>query len=100
MSLLAGLKVAQLGGGLAAAVCGRVLVDLGAEVTCIDPDMSTRLSAYLNHGKEVPPDGGAGLRIALTRADLIVCEGRPRDLRVLQYDAPNLRRINATAALV
>src|ERR1700730_4245700 len=99
MSLLAGFEVVQLGGGTAAAVCGRLLVDVGAEVTCIGPDTSTHLSAYLNHGKKISSDP-AGIRIALARANLIVCEGRPRDLRALEYDVDSLRPLNATAALV
>ena len=100
MSLLAGFEVVQLGGGTAAAVCGRLLVDVGAEVTCIGPDTSTHLSAYLNHGKKILSDRTAGIRIALARANLIVCEGRPRDLRALEYDVDSLRPLNATAALV
>ena len=100
MSLLAGFEVVQLGGGTAAAVCGRLLVDVGAEVTCIGPDTSTHLSAYLNHGKKISSDRTAGIRIALARANLIVCEGRPRDLRALEYDVDSLRPLNATAALV
>ncbi len=39
-------------------------------------------------------------RIAIAAADLIVCEGRPQQLRALQYDAASLRRLNASAALV
>ena len=39
MTLLAGFKVVQIGGGSAAAVCGRLLADVGAQVTCIDPDV-------------------------------------------------------------
>src|ERR1700738_604980 len=100
MSLLAGFEVVQLGGGTAAAVCGRLLVDVGAEVTCIGPDTSTHLSAYLNHGKKISSDRTAGIRTALARAKLIVGEGRPRDLRALEYDADSLRPLNATAALV
>jgi len=100
MSLLAGFEVVQLGGGTAAAVCGRLLVDVGAEVTCIGPDTSTHLSAYLNHGKKISSDRTAGIRTALARANLIVCEGRPRDLRALEYDVDSLRPLNATAALV
>ena len=57
MTLLAGFKVVQIGGGSAAAVCGRLLADVGAQVTCIDPDAGTTLLAYLNHGKPVAADG-------------------------------------------
>ncbi len=51
MALLAGYRVVQLGGGLAAAVTGRLFADLGAEVRCIDADRSTLLGEYLNGGK-------------------------------------------------
>src|SRR6516165_6433105 len=94
MSLLAGFRVVQIGRGLAAAVCGRLLVDVGAEVACIDPDAATRLAAYLNRGKPVVA------REALAAADLIVCEGRPAELRERGCDGEALRRANATAALL
>ena len=50
MSILAGLGVVQLRGGLAAAVCGRLLADVGADVACVDPDNSTLLADYLKEG--------------------------------------------------
>jgi crotonobetainyl-CoA:carnitine CoA-transferase CaiB-like acyl-CoA transferase len=94
MSLLAGLCVVQVGQGLAAAVCGRLLADVGAAVACIDPDRSSLLARYLNLGKpEVAHDALAG-------AELIVCEGRPAELRARACDAAALRRVNATAGLV
>jgi crotonobetainyl-CoA:carnitine CoA-transferase CaiB-like acyl-CoA transferase len=96
MSLLAGFRVVQVGEGLAAAVCGRLLADVGADVTCIDADVSTLLAEYLNHGKRTGGDPPA----ALTIADLIVCEGGPRDLSARGYDAVGLRRLNSKAALV
>src|SRR5437868_6913342 len=98
MSLLAGLRVVQLGGGTAAAVCGRLFADLGADVGCIGPDVPTPLAAYLNYGKPVVTEAVA--RHVIATGDLIVCEGRPRDLRALEYDPDSLRRLNATAALV
>jgi crotonobetainyl-CoA:carnitine CoA-transferase CaiB-like acyl-CoA transferase len=97
MSLLAGFRVVEIGEGLAAAVCGRLFADVGADVARIDPDHSTSLADYLNHGKRIAAGDPAG---ALSAADLIVCEGRPRDLRARGYDAVGLRRLNATAALV
>ena len=100
MSLLRGLGVVQIGGGLAAAVCGRLLADLGADVTCVGPDRSTPLAANLNDGKPVAAQDAPACRNAITTADLIVCEGRPQDLRILQYDVDGLRRFNSTAALV
>ena len=86
----------QCGQGLAAAVCGRLLADIGADVVCIDADNSTPLADYLNHGKRIVGDPTA----ALTVADLIVCQGGSRDLGAQGYDAAGLRRINAKAALV
>jgi crotonobetainyl-CoA:carnitine CoA-transferase CaiB-like acyl-CoA transferase len=94
MSLLAGFSVVQIGQGLAAAVCGRLLADVGANVACVDPDTSTVLAAYLNRGKPVVT------RDALAMADLIVCEGRPAELRARQCDPETLQRLNETAALV
>src|ERR1700733_6342987 len=94
MSLLAGFRVVQMGQGLAAAVCGRLLADVGAGVVCIDPDTATPLAAYLNDGKPVVS------RDALATADLIVCEGRPAELRARQCDVDALRALNDVAALV
>ena len=98
MSLLAGFRVVQLGRGLAAAVCGRLLADVGAEVTCIDPDTSRSLTEYLNHAKAIASTSAAD--DALAAADLIVCEGNPAELRSRHCDVAALRRRNATAALV
>jgi crotonobetainyl-CoA:carnitine CoA-transferase CaiB-like acyl-CoA transferase len=97
MSLLAGFRVVQLGGGLAAAVSGRLLADVGADVSCIDADNSAPLADYLNHGKGVVIDDPAA---ALSAAELIVCEGRPQKLCARGYDSSGLRQINPKAALV
>ena len=97
MSLLAGFRVVEIGDGLAAAVCGRLFADIGADVACIDPDNSTPLADYLNHGKRIIAGDPAE---ALSAADLIVCESRPQDLIIRGYDAVGLRRLNAKAALV
>ena len=51
MALLQGLRVAQIGDGLAAAVAGRLFADVGAEVTCLGP-ADLPLAQYLNHGAE------------------------------------------------
>jgi len=98
MGLLTGFRVVQLGDGLAAAVCGRLLADVGANVACIEPNASTPLALYLNHGKSIA--GGDAAARTLAAAGLIVREGQPRELRVRQHDADALRRVNATAALV
>src|SRR5216684_8638463 len=99
MPLLTGFEVVQLGDGLAAAVCARLLADIGANVTCIDPDRSTHLAAYLNHDKTIVTHDRAARR-GLSTANLIVCEGRPDDLRDRQHNAEALRRVNPSAAIV
>src|SRR5215472_11934438 len=97
MSLLSGFRMVEIGGGLAAAVCGRLLADIGADVTCVDPDNATPLAGYLNNAKKLV----AGDPVAtLAAADLIVCEGRPQELRAHRYDAAGLCQINPKAVLV
>jgi len=54
MSLLEKFEVLQIGPGLAAAVCTRLLADLGAHVSCIDQDSSSPLAAWLNHASPRP----------------------------------------------
>jgi hypothetical protein len=79
MSLLVGLRVVQIGDGLAAAICGRLLADIGADVSCIGPDNAAPLARHLNHGKTIV-SGKAEAREAVAAADLVICEGGPRDL--------------------
>jgi len=98
MPVLAGFEVVQIGGGLAAAVCGRLFADAGARVCCIDPDAATPLAFHLNHGKT--PASGDVARAAIAAADLIVCEGRPRQLRTRELSLEAVRRINPTAVIV
>jgi crotonobetainyl-CoA:carnitine CoA-transferase CaiB-like acyl-CoA transferase len=97
MLVLAGLEVAQVGDGLAAAVCGRLLADAGARVACMEPDTSTPLACHLNRGKMVVSDDRV---TAIEGADLIVCEGRPSELRAQGNDIEALRRSNQTAPIV
>ncbi len=99
MTLLAGLNVIQIGGGSAAAVCGRLLADTGAQVTCIAPDTGNLLLAWLNHGKAVAADT-ATQRESLAAAHLIVREGQPKDWVASPYDLAQLRQINASATVV
>lgn len=74
----------QVGDGLAAAVCGRLFADVGAEVSAIDPATDTPLAEHLNAGKAVcesiPSD-----------ADLIVVEGAPAILHQQGRDEASLR---------
>src|SRR5712691_11864341 len=99
MTLLTGFKVIQIGGGPAAAVCGRLLADVGAQVICIDPGAGTMLLATLNHGKAVAADA-TERREGLAAAHLIVREGQPKDWAASRYDLTELRRINASAIVV
>ena len=92
MALLQGFRVAQIGPGLSASVCGRILADVGAEVVRIDADRSTPLGAYLNHGS-APAE-------PVERADLIVCEGSPAALRNTGRDVAALRQRHPHAAIV
>ena len=99
MTLLAGFKVVQIGGGLAAAVCGRVLADVGAQVTCIDPGAGTVLADTLDRGKIVAATEGEQ-REGLAAADLIVRDGQPKAWVESAYGLAGLRRINASAIVV
>jgi crotonobetainyl-CoA:carnitine CoA-transferase CaiB-like acyl-CoA transferase len=95
MALLNGFHVVQIGPGLAAAVCGRMLADVGAEVIRLEPDRFTPLAEYLNLGAQT-----TNTAQALRSADLIICEGSPATLRAARHDPDTLRRINPTAAIV
>jgi crotonobetainyl-CoA:carnitine CoA-transferase CaiB-like acyl-CoA transferase len=86
MALLSGLNVAQVGMGLAVAVCGRMFSDVGATVFCVDPDLSPGLAAYLNGGKDVVSAD------ALARADLILCQDG--------IDEASIRSRNARAPIM
>jgi crotonobetainyl-CoA:carnitine CoA-transferase CaiB-like acyl-CoA transferase len=97
--VLADLKVVQIGTGLAAALCGRLFADVGASVASIGPDSATALACYLNDGKAVV-DSEARARELIAAADLIVCEGRPRELRARHCDALALRGANRSATLI
>ena len=95
MAVLQGLRVVQLGPGLAAAICGRFFADAGASVTTIGAGTASALAPYLAHGKaaaDQDPD-------ALTRAEVIVCEGAPGVLRTRGHDPDSLRRLNASAVI-
>ncbi len=97
MSLLNGYRVVQFGPGLAAAVCGRLLADVGAQVERIDPDRATPLAQHLNQG---PTIAAADRAAALAAADFIVCQGSPATLRANGQDVVALRPINPHAVLV
>ena len=95
MSLLQGLRVVQLGSGLAAAVCGRFFADAGASVITIGSSSSDALAQFLNHDKIV----GGDFSDAISSAEFIICEGSPRELCARQHDAASLRRMNGSATI-
>ena len=96
MTVLGGFRVLQIGPGLAAAVCGRLLADVGATITRIDPDRGTPLAEHLNRDPSPPPIN----EDAWAAADLIVCQGSPATLRHTGRDIDSLRHRNARAAVV
>ncbi|HEY6433314.1 MAG TPA: CoA transferase, partial [Acetobacteraceae bacterium] len=73
--------------------------DLGAEIACIDPDLSTPLSRYLHHGNKLISDAAAA-RDAFAAAELIVCAGAPSELARRGWDTPMLRQTNPGAPIV
>lgn len=95
MPLLAGFHVLQIGDGLAAAVCGRLLADTGARLSCIAPDRSSPLAEHLNHGKTM-----IATLAEAEAPDLVVCEGGPAILRQRKSDPATLSAVFPTAALV
>jgi crotonobetainyl-CoA:carnitine CoA-transferase CaiB-like acyl-CoA transferase len=103
MALLEKLEVVQIGPGLAAAVCTRLLADLGAHVSCIDADSSSPLAAWLNHGKSVANTREAE-RAALGSARLIAREAGLRRSEYAYsdpiYPLTALRRANPNAVVV
>ena len=78
MSLLQGFRVVQIGEGVAAAVCGRLFADVGADVSCVEPDISTPFAAYLNHGKSDVADDTAVRRNAIAVPPVARVLGRVR----------------------
>ena len=99
MGLLTGFRVVELGGGMASAVCGRLFADVGADIACLDPGEPTPLGHYLDRGKSIVSDEPAAAR-ALAAAEVVVCEGRPGQLRARMRDPDALRCRNAGAVLL
>lgn len=96
--LLQDFNVVQIGSGLAAAVCGRMLADVGANVQCVEADAGGTLRSYLAHGKTDVDDPDAR-HAAIRDAALIVVE-RSSTSACVDDDVASLRRINAAAPIV
>ena len=58
MSLLSGFNLVQLGPGRAAAVCGRLFADSGAEVATFGARSDSAADAWFNDGKTAIGSGG------------------------------------------
>ena len=99
MTLLAGFNVVQIGPGSAAAVCGRLWADVGAQVTCIDAQSGSALSTYLDHGK-VMAKAEPEQRRALAEAQVVVLEGGPQALESSHYTPASIRSSYASTVLV
>ena len=93
MTVLTELKVAQIGSGLAAAVCGRLFKDVGADVVCLGPAIDSSLAQHLNGNKTVAESVADDVKI-------IVIEGAPSALKAEGWDAASLRPRFPDAALV
>ncbi len=98
MTLLAGFNVVQIGSGLSEAFCGRLLADVGARVTSIDPPTGSALADHLNYGKTVAT-GEAAQHAAVAAADLIVREGAPGVLATSVWTEAAIRQLNPRAVL-
>jgi crotonobetainyl-CoA:carnitine CoA-transferase CaiB-like acyl-CoA transferase len=96
MPLLAGLRVVQLGPGLAAAVSGRLFADVGATVMHDAANGGEPLDMYLDHGKARSIDADRDV----AAADLVIVEGSPSALQQRGHDAAALRRLNTRAVLI
>ncbi len=92
MPLLDGLHVLQIDTGLGAAVCGRILADLGANVRTLSAGNVTTLRLWL--------DGGKQPAAALAEADMIICEDTPERLRDNGWDEASLRPHTPDAVIV
>jgi crotonobetainyl-CoA:carnitine CoA-transferase CaiB-like acyl-CoA transferase len=98
MALLAGFRVLQLGDGLAAAACGRLLADTGADVCCLGAAAATPLATHLNHGKRML--SADAFETEARAAHMIVVEGAPAALWAQGHDAAALRDLSPDAAVV
>lgn len=101
MAVLQRFKVIQIGDGMAAAVCGRLFADVGADVTCIAPEIDSALTAHLNHGKAVLDTVlNDELLADLSEYHLVICEGGPAALAKQGLDPTRLRAAAPDTVLV
>ncbi len=88
--MLERVQVLQIGPGLAAAVAGRLLADLGAPVTTIDPPRSSPLARFLDAGK---PASGLSLD---TPGDALASAIAASDITIVGLDPSRLEALHLT----
>lgn len=93
MSVLKGLTVLQVGAGLAAAVCGRIFADVGANVFSYEPAQGAPIAEHLNGGKFIVTD-------LPRRAEVVVVEGGPAALASKGWDLDTMRGHYPNAAII
>ena len=88
--MLERVQVLQIGPGLAAAVASRLLGDLGAPVTTIDPPRSSPLARFLDAGK---PANGLSLD---TPGDALASAIAASDITIVGLDPSRLEALHLT----
>jgi crotonobetainyl-CoA:carnitine CoA-transferase CaiB-like acyl-CoA transferase len=94
---LSGVRVIEIGGGIAAAYATRLLSGFGAEVTRIEgfaegPPLAAAEEIYLLAGKHQARIRAADLRALIEQRDIVVEDGSPHRLESLGLDPVELRQ--------
>jgi len=97
--LLTNFNVLQIGKGIATSVCGRLFADIGAHVTCVDPDLNSPFLDYLNNGKFISCDE-SGIEAELIKSEVIIIEGGPLALSEAELSPFFIRKFNKSATLL
>jgi crotonobetainyl-CoA:carnitine CoA-transferase CaiB-like acyl-CoA transferase len=124
VTALAGLRVVEVGGGVAAAFCGKLLADLGAEVLKVEPPGGDRLRDHGPFVRDEPDRDGSGLFLYLNEnklgatidldredgwgdlvrlcasADVLIESFPPGELALRGVDPQELRRLRPSLVVV
>ncbi|MFP6593595.1 MAG: CoA transferase [Dehalococcoidia bacterium] len=100
LDLLAGLRVVELGPGLAGAVCGQSFVEAGADVSRLSGE-AEEVNVWLavNDGKR-SAIGSADIDEILVNVDLVIVDVTPEGASVARVLIDEARSINADALIV